>query len=328
MKKLLMSAAVVVMIGAGATSCKKGHEDPGISFRGRDARVTGTWNLSSVTSEETMNETSVVTNDVNDEKWTTVTNYSASWSFDGSSWSGVENQTVLTSYDPDGDNPADSFSDRHPSSSSATTKDGSYSISNTFNVDEISLTLYKDHTYAVSYSYTLSGGKMEETYYDATDEKDVTESEDVLGGQKTVYSNSYEGEWRWNSKDEQEKKTEVIFESVSSTEGIGASGVDMGLGTLFEGHIIRLANKEIIIRRTENITDEDVTKVEKDADAGNGLCSSWDNTTGFCENEKSGIETTTTTSTTTIEWEEIWEKADDSESKRHKAEEDGGSDDE
>ena len=49
MKKIL----IAVIIIASFVGCKKGANDPGISFRGRDGRLIGTWNASSYSHDET-----------------------------------------------------------------------------------------------------------------------------------------------------------------------------------------------------------------------------------------------------------------------------------
>lgn len=48
MKKVFLIFFVSMLAAATFQSCKKGENDPAISFRSRDARLIGTWNLVSV----------------------------------------------------------------------------------------------------------------------------------------------------------------------------------------------------------------------------------------------------------------------------------------
>ena len=60
---IILGLAVPVLQG-----CKKGEEDPFISFKSRNSRVTGTWTLKSSEMSGTTNSTEKVTNDVNDDE--------------------------------------------------------------------------------------------------------------------------------------------------------------------------------------------------------------------------------------------------------------------
>ena len=61
MKKLFTSALLLIMAVSFLNSCKKGENDPFLSLRSRDARVTGVWNLSEYTrtTSNTFNGTTV-----------------------------------------------------------------------------------------------------------------------------------------------------------------------------------------------------------------------------------------------------------------------------
>lgn len=60
MNKLFKSATLIALVAFGAIatqSCKKGEEDPGLSLRGRDGRLSGTWMMTSMNmTEEDMTE--------------------------------------------------------------------------------------------------------------------------------------------------------------------------------------------------------------------------------------------------------------------------------
>ncbi len=65
-KKTLLMVAIAAMLMPLLESCKKGKEDPGISFRSRNARVTGTWTLKSYDMSGVNDTTITTSNDVND----------------------------------------------------------------------------------------------------------------------------------------------------------------------------------------------------------------------------------------------------------------------
>ena len=84
--------AAVVFSSVFFTSCKKGENDPGLSFRSRDARLVGEWQLKSVSSTATYNvftssavsSTTIVTDTYDGTLWVDavdgVTNNSDSYS--------------------------------------------------------------------------------------------------------------------------------------------------------------------------------------------------------------------------------------------------------
>ena len=51
MKKLFAFGLLLTMIIAGASSCKKYEEGPGLSLRSKTKRLTGTWNISKATEQ-------------------------------------------------------------------------------------------------------------------------------------------------------------------------------------------------------------------------------------------------------------------------------------
>jgi len=60
MKKLKISLLLISIIMVLASSCKKGENDPFISLKSRDARITAIWNLTKI---EGTNDSEVVTYD-------------------------------------------------------------------------------------------------------------------------------------------------------------------------------------------------------------------------------------------------------------------------
>ena len=78
MKKIILFAIVILGITA-VTSCKKGEDDPFISFRSRDARITAKWKL--VNYERQSNSSGGSSTSVLNGSILTVTNSIGSYSY-------------------------------------------------------------------------------------------------------------------------------------------------------------------------------------------------------------------------------------------------------
>jgi hypothetical protein len=95
MKKNFFRIALIVMVGGlmmASSGCKKGENDPFISLRSRDARITGTWKF----TEEDYSSTTTTTNDG------TTTLSSSTTKFDGS--------LMTTTYTYEGETHTESYS--------------------------------------------------------------------------------------------------------------------------------------------------------------------------------------------------------------------------
>lgn len=57
MKKLIISAAAIVVVAVAFTSCKKGSGDPGISLKSRKGRITGEWKATKIEIKSNSNDT-------------------------------------------------------------------------------------------------------------------------------------------------------------------------------------------------------------------------------------------------------------------------------
>lgn len=91
-KKLLMASVAVVIMVPSFQSCKKGENDPGISFSSRQARAAGEWTVSNMSMENTYTDDdgdvskmestysgsteTVISTNVDGDKVTTVYTYS------------------------------------------------------------------------------------------------------------------------------------------------------------------------------------------------------------------------------------------------------------
>ena len=97
MKKVMRIGATAVLFISVLFSCKKGENDPFLSIRSRDARITGVWNLTELTeiSSSTVSGTTV-----------------------------SDTYTILNGVDSDGDSRAEKWE---------INKDGTYLATSTFN---------------------------------------------------------------------------------------------------------------------------------------------------------------------------------------------------
>ena len=219
MKKVLFSLAAIVLLSTVfITGCKKGEDDPGISFRSRDARVTGSWTLSSSEVVRTDNETITTTNDVNTNKSTRVNNNTTATSITGSSKT-VTLKTV--------NNENSTQTNYNYGSSSFTTTTTDSKISNT-TVDKytyvVDLDINKDMTYTVTYHES----KISTTHNNTTVSGGITitDKSDTTYSPVSTKSWTETGKWAWLDS----KKDKVVI-----------------MAGPMSGYVKRLSNKEIII---------------------------------------------------------------------------------
>jgi len=145
-KRLLIIALGVVMISPLFQSCKKGEEDPFLSLRSRDKRITGTWKLNKIEKTTVTTTTDVdvdsngVTLEINTDVRTTTT------TFNGSSETIVETR-IETNEDkrPGGQTVTDKFIGDYPRT--------------TINVISFKETINKDNKYESSWSRTPTSYK-------------------------------------------------------------------------------------------------------------------------------------------------------------------------
>ncbi|MFH1320348.1 MAG: hypothetical protein ABII90_06830 [Bacteroidota bacterium] len=281
--------------------CKKGEEDPGISFRGRDSRVTGTWTLKSYEINGTTSEIVNVSNDVNDDTFYSKETSTSSMKYNGTSMVtsdiyNYEDSDVHLAYDY-GDT---KWKDYEAVSDNAST-------SNSTTAYSLTLTLYKDNTYEITVTTgNASGSSTWEWSYDITDDAngDSDDSDDGDDDWSTTETSTSieQGAWYW----EDETKKEKLF---------------LNAGPI-KGKVVKLSNKELWIEiRYGALSDNNG---EETSDLGSStdvetldLLKYDDDSPG---DVKEGDETTITTwnnTNTEVMW--VFEKTDKN-SKRHKAE--------
>ena len=307
MKKFKFPILVLLAVGmvASFNSCRKGEEDPRLTFRSRDTRVTGVWSMReySVDTTTTVNrdkkkniaeERSVVKEENNIE---TIT--AATIAYDSESGSLTSKVDVKkTEFFNDG-------------SASATTYDQSYVATAVYDIKELKITLNEDYTFGIDYSYELKSNKScpQEVLGGGWS------AEGSLGCDTLALSGDYirsvsivnAGFWKWNDEEETDQ-IEIGFESTNLKTGeqqYTLSGYNLKtdiagspIGTLMSGYITRLTNKEMHFKSTaDRQVDWLRTEYLTDAQTGDG-------------NE---VRTDDYTSTTTGTRTEIWEKLEDEE---------------
>ena len=208
-KKLLIIALGVVIISPLFQSCKKGEEDPFISLRSRDKRITGTWKLNKIEKTTITTTTDVdvdsngVTLEINTNVETTTT------TFDGASETIVETR-IETNEDrrPGGQTNIDKFLGDYPRT--------------TINVTSFKETINKDNTYESDWSRTPTSYKAcGDTCTAVTGANNLS----LIGFD--LASDSKTGDWFW--ADSKKNKIEIFANKIT-------------------GYVLRLANKELIIQ--------------------------------------------------------------------------------
>ncbi|PCH66351.1 MAG: hypothetical protein COC01_08245 [Bacteroidetes bacterium] len=144
------------------SGCKKGEEDPGISFKSRDGRVKGIWKLTKITETSTdVDKTTVV--------------------FLGVSSSSVTTTTITVDYDGTDMTKTDLVTTE---ASSTTVND----VTTTVTTYSLTVTINKDNTY----SYSLDKTDKEYCTSDASTCTTFPSSNPV------TYTEDEDGEWYWD----------------------------------------------------------------------------------------------------------------------------------
>lgn len=273
MRKLLLSTISLALIAGSFTSCKKGEEDPFLSFRSRDARITGTWELSEHTSTRTTTTMETTSNDVNSNSNVFEETEVMSETYNGSNW------TTTTSIESTENDTESNYSIASQSFESETTETEIESVTTDVKSVTLTISIYKDNTYKVERTQTDVSYSMDQTT--KINGTGFTSESDTTYSPADVNNSTYdEGEWYW-------------FDSRKKKIAISAGPLS--------GHILQLKNKELII--TENYTDgdnntdhtQDMFLTHNDNDPGE---------------EQSGVETVESNVTVTYEKKQIWTKTD------------------
>lgn len=257
LKKTLLMVAVAAMLMPLLDSCKKGKEDPGISLRSRNARVTGTWTLKSYEMSGVTDTTIIRTNDVNDDDYLYTSRTTWSETYNGSSV--ITNSTTDRDYTDQYEwydiTPTPQWRDQE--------KVYEYNSKDNDNTTwSLTISLYTDNTFEVKETSGNASGSWEWDfdldYDDDSDPLAADNDNDFDNDWSTTGTSTsiYQGAWYW---DDNTKKNKLFLNA----------------GPI-KGQLIRLSNKEMIV------------EVQYGA-----LTSLDQNFTGFQGEETSGVGTNT-----------------------------------
>ncbi len=301
----IVASAVIIPFFNG---CKKGTEDPFLSFRSRDKRVEGTWTLKSVDYSYSSTSTSSTTNTVNSDNSTSNGSTTYKVTYDGT------NMTVNKVSTPSSNNYTDNYKQYDfptsayvaKTSTSTETKTEAWTTSYT-----ITVSIYKDNTY----SYTTTKKAIS---YSRTTAKTVNGSAVTPFPKDTSYAGTYDG-FNYYATDE-DVNTQVGTWRWADDEKSGEDKIIISAGPL-SGFLVRLSNKELMIDHSfggsNNFFVDDATYQNNLMEDNNTTQVQKDKVTYSTYNNSNvsemgdGIETTTTTMVKkTVTGKSTWEKTD------------------
>ncbi|PCJ82765.1 MAG: hypothetical protein COA57_13045 [Flavobacteriales bacterium] len=216
----LLVAAFVIPAFNG---CKRGEEDPSISLKSRNKRVTGTWTLKSYDNSWTTSTTVNTSNDVNDDTYTSTYTTSSSSKYDGNNqtttWAG-NYSSLDKSQELDLSN--FKYDDREETWDSSST-------SNSLTSYVFTLALYTDNTYeATTTSGNASGSSNWDWDFDIESPNGDSDGDDDGDNSWSTTGTSVsiqQGAWYW----EDDTKKGKIF-------------INAGM---VKGKVVRLTSKEM-----------------------------------------------------------------------------------
>ncbi len=230
MKKILFLLAIAIFSATFITSCKKGEDDPFISFRSRDNRIIGVWVLKNKTytrKEQTVTKTTnnVNSNTYNSDETTTNTN-----TFDGTNY--VEKSVDDNKYNNSSTNYdwiSNSFTTTSSESKNVYTTNDTYTYS-------VEVEIKDDHTYSATYTKT-NVKETTSSSYTSGGQTTTTETDTTYSPQDTK-TWTEEGNWFWlDSNDDK------IYISAGPLSGV----------------LKKLSNKEIVIETLDNYSSTNTT---------------------------------------------------------------------
>lgn len=215
MKRYVLKLVILLLfVSSIFSSCKKGEEDPFLSFRSRDARIVGSWQLKNSEGFHRSQDIIIRSNDVNNDVSTNDHSDQRETTFDGSI------KKVKTLYLTEIDSETTEFDDIE----NKFVTDIVASIVSQEKLEEYSysanIKINKDFTYSYTYSETIL-----KTTISNFDGEDTTTTITEYADQEII-SRTQTGDWFWHDS----KKKKVIINA-----------------GLMNGSILRLTNKEVII---------------------------------------------------------------------------------
>lgn len=221
---LTLSLFILILV-----SCKKGEEDPFLSLKTRNSRITGTWTLKSLEQESNMFERLTFTNEVNNDVQIVETDMSSSSTFDGTTLTTLSAEGFLQEDDIkawDAGNTV--WNDYYYKKDGITNKTITKSYEQNF-------TFYKDNTFIRTTSYT-DDQVMEKTSYteeildDRAGAEDLNTNVTIDSSYTVANSNNEteEGLWFWEENTQKKR----LFINIGEHEVC---------------QVVRLTNKELIL---------------------------------------------------------------------------------
>lgn len=298
MKKFKLPILMLMAVGmiASFNSCRKGEEDPRITFRSRDTRVTGKWSLKEYTYESTENieRKSKLT-----ERFENVT--LSSTDIDVVNTENISLSGGVLSRDVDY-RKTDVYND---GTATSTSYRGSKKITERFTIDKLILKINEDFTFGIEYSYKQTSGETcDQEVIGGTwfTDPDVCDTTALSGDYLRTAEVENAGFWKWD--DGEADRVEIDFEPArvkTTDETYTESGYNLQIDvagspieTVMKGYITRLTNKEMQFKRTIDLQQDWLT-----TETMEGL----DNV--IVESQRK--------STTTGSVTEIWEKLEETE---------------
>ncbi len=220
MKKILSFTLVAAMLFSipFINGCKKGEDDPFLSLRSRDSRITGTWKLDSYESVDKGTTVTKTTNSVNGENSESTTTHSTKVTFSG----GIKSE--ITRSVTDAETTTIDFNVLDNNFDNTKTEILSENKTTILQIYSVEITIDDDYTYTVNYNET---NRSKTTFTSNTYEGDTqSHTEDTIYSPQNSNVWAQEGNWFWLDANEEK--------------------VIISAGPL-SGKILRLSNKELII---------------------------------------------------------------------------------
>lgn len=247
-------------------ACKRGEEDPGLTFRSREGRLVGTWELSEMASTKTVHREYSISNTVNANALDSTVDYTAEKNFSGGTLNYNQDRKVLVQIKSRSTTDDINFGD------------GAWERTEKYSIPQLKITFNKDYTFGITYEFerqSLEVCPWSKSSLSA-DWEQVDGCEDQIDDNKREYtfSESVVGTWHWveGSVDE----VQLGFDPLTSTmnDGFPETGfplqylvvnddVESPIETIFGGKMLRLSKDEI--KFVDDYTDEyDATTITDD----------------------------------------------------------------
>ncbi|HBF87389.1 MAG TPA: hypothetical protein DDX39_02015 [Bacteroidales bacterium] len=247
-------------------SCKKGAEDPFLTLKSRDGRITRTWVLSNITESETIVTDITQNNDINDDVYTSNNKEVTETTYDGTSLtednevtfeSESQSTQIGWSWGPSG--AVYTFTQNTYDYKEVTTVNKVYDYSVTVQIDD-------DNTYTATYTKTLKS--MSQTYSETENSVTTTYESDTTYAKDDTQTWVEEGDWFWIDSNDDKV---IIYAGP------------------MQGKLLKLSSKEVLIDDVTSESDDDTDYT------ATPIYTYDDSTDGYKTEEGYELETTNTT---------------------------------